>query len=74
MSSKKMSLKAAMKLFEQLETVPASKADVEAAINVIINSEDISHMSRKGLHNVIWFLVENIERCGAETGRVNDVP
>lgn len=49
MSSKKMSLKAAMKLFEQLETVPAPKADVEAAINVIIHSEDISHMSRKGI-------------------------
>lgn len=67
MSSKKMSLKAAMKLFEQLETVPAPKADVEAAINVIINSEDISHMSRKGLHNVIWFLVDNLGNCNVET-------
>lgn len=67
MSSKKMSLKDAMKLFEQLETVPAPETDVEAALNTIINSNDISHMSRKGLHNVIWFLVENIERCQIET-------
>ena len=65
-SKKKMSLKAAMKLFEQLETVPALKADVEAAINVIIHSEDISHMSRKGLHNVILFLVDNLESCNVE--------
>ena len=65
-SKKKMSLKAAMKLFEQLETVPAPKADVEAAINVIIHSEDISHMSRKGLHNVILFLVDNLESCNVE--------
>jgi hypothetical protein len=66
-SKKKMSLKAAMQLFEQLETVPASATDVETAINVIINSNDISHMTRKGLHNVVWFLVDNIERCRVET-------
>jgi hypothetical protein len=62
-----MSLKDAMKLFEQLGTVPASETDVEAALNTIINSNDISHMSRKGLHNVIWFFVENMERCQIET-------
>lgn len=69
MKNGRMSLKAAMKLFEQLETVSASKADVVEAVDVIINSDDIAHMSRKGLHNVIWFLVENIERCGVETER-----
>lgn len=57
MSSKKMSLKDAMKLFEQLETVPALESDIEEALNVIVNSNDISHMSRKGLHNVVWFLI-----------------
>lgn len=67
MSSKKMSLKDAMKLFEQLETVPALESDIEVALNTIVNSNDISHMSRKGLHNVIWFLVENIERCNVTT-------
>lgn len=67
MSSKKMSLKDAMKLFEQLETVPALESDIEVALNTIVNSNDISHMSRKGLHNVVWFLVENIERCNVTT-------
>lgn len=62
-SKKKMSLKSAIQLFEQLETVPATKADVVEAVNVIVNSNDIAHMSRKGLHNAIWFLVETIERC-----------
>lgn len=67
MSSKKMSLKDAMTLFEQLETVPALESDIEEALNVIVNSNDISHMSRKGLHNVVWFLIENIERCNVAT-------
>jgi hypothetical protein len=64
---KTLSLKSAMKLFEQLDTIPASEEDVEAAMNTILNSNDIAHMSRKGLYNVVLFLVQNIERCRIES-------
>ena len=61
-----MTLKDAIKLFEQIETVPAVATDVETAINIIVNSDDFSQMSCKGLHNVIWFLVEHMERYRIE--------
>lgn len=64
---KTLSLKSAIKLFEQLDTIPASEEDVEAAMNTILNSNDIAHMSRKGLYNVVLFLVQNIERCRIES-------
>ena len=65
-NNKTMSLKSAMKLFEQLDTVPASEDDVEAAVNAVLTSKDISHMTRKGLYNLVLFLVQNIERCHVE--------
>lgn len=62
-NNKTMSLKSAMKLFEQLDTVPAFEDDVEAAVNAVLTSKDISRMTRKGLYNLVLFLVQNIERC-----------
>lgn len=69
-NNKTMSLKSAMKLFEQLDTTPASEDDVEAAVNAVLTSRDISHMSRKGLYNLVLFLVQNIERCHVEVENV----
>lgn len=59
----RMSLKHAMKVLEQLDTSPANLKDIEDAINTVIHSDDIAHMSRKGLYNTICVLVDNIRYC-----------
>lgn len=61
-TEKKMTLRTAMRMFEKLDTEPAHTSDIVEGLNVILNSNDISHMSRKGLYNALRFMGENLDR------------
>lgn len=57
----KMSLKTAIKLFENLDQQSVRTQILLDALNVVVNSQDISHMSRKGLYMCLRYIAENLD-------------
>lgn len=56
-----MSIKSAMSLFEKLESNPQSTSKIVDALNTIIISDDVAHMSRKGLRNALLYMAQNLD-------------
>ena len=56
-----MSLKSSMQLLANLDTQPKPTKDILKALNTVVNSPDISHMSRKGLYMALRYLAENLD-------------
>lgn len=56
-----MSVKSAMSLFENLVDKPQKTSKIVDALNTIIISDDVAHMSRKGLRNAVLYMAENLD-------------
>lgn len=64
-----MSLRPAMQLLENLDKEPKLTSEILAALNAVINSPDISHMSRKGLYMGLRYMVENLDSLAVHTDK-----
>lgn len=68
-----MSVKSAMSLFEKLESNPQSTSKIVDALNTIIISDDVAHMSRKGLRNAILYMAQNLDSLASAGPSDEDV-
>ena len=60
-----MSVNKAMSLFENLEDKPRTTSEIVDALNTIILSDDLRHMTRKGLRNALLYMAQNLDNIAS---------
>ena len=55
------SLRSAIALLSELDVDAKPISRIIESLNIVVNSQDIAHMSRKGLLNGLRYVVQNID-------------
>lgn len=55
------SLRSAIALLSELDIDAKPISQIVESLNIVVNSQDIAHMNRKGLLNGLRYVVQNID-------------
>lgn len=55
------SLRSAIALLSELDTNSKPISQIVESLNIVVNSQDIAHMNRKGLLNGLRYVVQNMD-------------
>lgn len=55
------SLRSAIALLSELDIDAKPTSQIVESLNIVVNSQDIAHMNRKGLLNGLRYVVQNID-------------